>query len=87
MKPAVRYTLAALGGLLLLAIFALWRFSVAWSADYIDQSNGPTTREEALPHLNVPLPLNASNIQYASLVTGLQGSRFYVRFEGQPART
>ena len=67
-------------GLLVIAVpcLMLWVFR-----EVIAQTNGPTTREQAVAMgCPIELPASASNVQFASLAGGLQDCEQYVRFEG-----
>jgi hypothetical protein len=85
MKHPIRYGLITLATALILGVLGLLAFFVWVMSANIDQSKGPTSREDALLHCSIPLPASAHNIQYASYAAGLQEGHFYVRFEAPVA--
>jgi len=52
-----------------------------WMSDSIEQSNGPVSRALAKGHCVLDLPSSAHNVQYASIVGGVQYTEAFVRFE------
>ncbi|HSY17252.1 MAG TPA: hypothetical protein VK815_02920 [Candidatus Acidoferrales bacterium] len=85
MKHPIKHALIVLVGALTLAALAVFGIFVWATGANIDQSKGPTSREDALVHCSIPLPASARNIQYASYAAGLQEGHFYVRFEAPVA--
>ncbi len=61
-------------------VFVLIYFA---TQDVIEQTTGPVSREQAVKHCPIKLPLGAHNIQYASLAGGLQDCEQFVHFEAQ----
>jgi hypothetical protein len=85
MKHPIKYALAAFGSALIVGVAILVGFFLWMTHASIDQSKGPTSRDEALSHCSIPLPPSAHNVQYASYAAGLQEGHFYVRFEAPVA--
>src|SRR5947207_3287180 len=72
MKHPIKYALIAVGGALIVGVAIVVGFSLWLTRASIDQSKGPTSRDEALDHCSIPLPPSAHNVQYASYAAGLQ---------------
>jgi hypothetical protein len=88
MKKVVKIVLIATASVILVAAVVVIGFIglMAWLfRSTIDQSNGPTSREKALSHCNIPLPESASNVQYALYCDGWMSGCFYARFEAPVA--
>jgi len=81
----IKYALIIVGSALVLtvAVFIGLFFWYCWHP-YIEQSNGPVSRDKALQHSSMPLPLSAHNVQYASSALWQNGES-YVRFEAPVA--
>ena len=85
MKRPTRYAAIVVASVLILVVGIVCGVFIWFFRANIDQSKGPTSREEALLHCSIPLPTNARNIQYASYAAGLQEGHFYIRFEAPVA--